>query len=159
MTTALPRWYRPRKLDSRIWHNSIIPFARQIARAERRGDRALSALLRELEAERTAFARGEQTVEQAMHELLRTLHAEGTQPVHVSASPNVQVAFWTLLQRGTVNASGGVVTLADDLREMDVELLCLMHGGYPTLEDLDIDAGVGGVRDTVRSLLERGRGS
>lgn len=159
MTTALPRWISPRKLDSRIWHNAILPFARQITRAERRGDRALAALLRELEAERTTSARGEKTVEDAMHELLRTLHADGAQPVHTSASQNEQMALWTLLQRGTLNASGGIVTLADDLRGMDVELLCLMHGTYPTLEDLDIDAGVGGVRETARSLLERGRGS
>ncbi|WP_078281728.1 hypothetical protein [Mycobacteroides franklinii] len=158
MTTALPRWSHS-KLRQRIWHNSIIPFARQITRAERRGDRALAALLRELEAERITSARGEQTVEQAMHSLLRTLHAEGTQPVHASASPTESLAFWTLLQRGTLNAHGGIVTLAEDVRDMDVELLVLMHGGYPELEDLDIDAGVGGVRETVRSLLERGRGS
>lgn len=155
---ALPRWTHS-KPRQRIWHNTIIPFVRQISRAERRGDRALAALLRELEAERTAGARGEQTVEQAIHELLRTLHAEGAQPVRTSASPNESLAFWTLIQRGTLNASGGIVTLADDLRAMDVELLLLMHGTYPELEDLDIDAGVGGVRETVRSLLERGRGS
>lgn len=155
---ALPRWTHS-KPHTRIWHNTIIPFARQISRAERRGDHALAALLRELEAERMAGVRGEQTVEQAMHALLRTLRAEGAQPVHTSASQTEQTALWTLLQRGTVNASGGIVTLADDLRGMDVDLLCLMHGTYPELADLDIDAGVGGVDETVRSLLERGRGS
>lgn len=155
---AFPRWTRS-KPHTRIWHNTIIPFVRQISRAERRGDRALAALLRELEAERTASARGEQTVEEAMHTLLRTLHAKGAQRVRTSMSQTESLAFWTLLQRGTLNASGGIVTLADDLRGMDVELLLLMHGTYPELEDLDIDAGVGGVRENVRSLLERGRGS
>lgn len=151
MTAALPRWQRPRKLDGRIWHNTIIPFARQITRAERRGDRALAALLRELEAERTAGARGEQTVEQAMHSLLRALRAEGTEQLPTSASPSESTAVLTLLRRGTVTAERGRLTLRDDLQGMDVELLLLMHGTYPELADLDIDAGVGGVHRGARA--------
>lgn len=155
---ALPRWSHS-KPHTRIWHNTIIPFTRQISRAERRGDRALAALLRELEAERTAGVRGEQTVEQAMHSLLRALRAEGAQPVRTSVSASESTAVLTLLRRGAVTVERGRLTLRDDLQGMDVELLCLMHGTYPELDDLDIDAGVGGVRETVRSLLERGRGS
>ncbi|GLE54888.1 hypothetical protein NJBCHELONAE_01990 [Mycobacteroides chelonae] len=159
MTTALPRWTNPSKPRQRIWHNTIIPFVRQISRAERRGDHALAALLRELESERTAGVRGEQTVEQAMHTLLRALHAEGAQQVPPSMSLPESAALAVLIRRGTLNAHGGIVTLADDLHAMDADLLCLMHGTYPELEDLDVGAGVGGVRDTGMRLLERGRGS
>lgn len=143
----------------RIWHNSIIPLARQLSRAERRGNDALAARIRERIAANTATSEPDVTVEQAMHALLRALHSEGTAPLHTSVPPSESTAVLTLLRRGAVTVERGRLTLSDDLRAMDVEMLCLMHGGYPELEDLDVDAGVGGVRETVRSLLERGRGS
>lgn len=143
----------------RIWHNSIIPWTRQLSRAERRGNDALAARIRERIAAHTATSEPDATVEQAMHSLLRELHAEGTTPLHTSVSPSESTAVLTLLRRGTVTVERGRLTLHHDLQGMDIDLLCLMHGTYPELEDLDIDAGVGGVRETARSLLERGRGS
>ncbi|WP_157933555.1 hypothetical protein [Mycobacteroides abscessus] len=143
----------------RIWHNSIIPWTRQLSRAERRGNNALAARIRDRIAAHTATSEPDATVDQAMHSLLRALRTEGAQPVRTSVSTSESTAVLTLLRRGTVTVERGRLTLRDDLQGMDVELLCLMHGTYPQLEDLDIDAGVGGVRETVRSLLERGRGS
>ncbi|UBV14973.1 hypothetical protein [Mycolicibacterium fortuitum] len=146
-------------VSMRIWHNSIIPWTRQLSRAERRGNDALAARIRERIAAHTATSEPDVTVEQAMHELLRTLRAEGTAQLHTSVSPSESTAMLTLLRREAVTVERGRLTLRDDLRDMDADLLCLMHGTYPTLEDLDVDTGVGGVRETVRSLLERGRGS
>lgn len=138
-------------VSMRIWHNSIIPWARQLSRAERRGNAALAAQIRDRIAEHTSISEPVLTVEQAMHELLRALRAEGTAPLRTSVSTSESTAVLTLLRRGAVIVERGRLTLRDDLRVMDVELLLLMHGTYPELADLDIDAGVGGVLRRARA--------
>lgn len=146
--------------NMRLWHNSIIPWSRQLANARRRGNHTLAVRIQALiDAAAATAPKTEPTVEQAMHALLTTLHRHGAQPVPSIPSPNGSLALWTLLRRGTVTATGGWLYLADDLIGMDVELLVLMHGRYPELEDLESLRGVGGLSDTSNSLLERGRGT
>ncbi|MEX3644016.1 hypothetical protein [Mycolicibacterium porcinum] len=142
--------------STRIWHNSIIPLARQLQRAERRGNATLAARIRERIAAHNATSEPDVTVEEAMHNLLRTLRAEGTAPLVTSVSLSEATAVLTLLRRGTVTVSDGRLTLREDLRDVDEAMLCLMHGTYPELEDV---VGVGVVRDDVVSLLRRGRGT
>lgn len=141
-------------VPTRIWHNSIIPLARQLQRAERRGNATLAARIRERIAARNAATAPDVTVEQAMHALLRTLRAEGTAPMRTSVSPNESTAVLTLLRRGTVTVERGRLSLRADLRDMDVEMLALMHGGYPELDDV---VGVVAARDNDTRLLGMGR--
>lgn len=157
--SPLPRWMSPERLDRRLWHPSLLPYPMQLAAAEANGHRDLAALIRELSAEQAAATRPEPTVEQAMHALLRTLHRDGASPLPASLSPTEHTAMWTLLRRGTLTVEGGSLHLADDLRDKDAELLVLVCGEYPALEDLDIAQGVGGARETVHGLLEKGRGT
>lgn len=140
--------------STRIWHNSIIPLARQLQRAERRGHTALAARIRERIAAHTTTSEPAVTVEQAMHTLLRTLRAEGTAPMHTSVSPTESTAVLTLLRRGTVTIERGRLSLREDLRDMDEAMLCLMHGRFPELDDV---VGVSAARDTATRLLGMGR--
>ena len=133
-------------VSTRIWHNSIIPWAHQLQRAERRRNVALAARIRERIAARNTTTEPDVTVEQAMHTLLRVLRAEGTAPMRTSVSPNESTALLTLLRRGTVTVERGRLSLRADLRDMDVEMLELMHGTYPELEDVvGVSASRGGV--------------
>lgn len=157
--TALPRWMSPERVDRRLWHPSILPYPMQLASAEANGHVELADLIRTLAAEQEAFYAPTPTVEEAMHTLLRTLHRDGASPLPASMSPTEHTAMWTLLRRGTLTVVGGKVSLADDLRDKDAELLVLVCGEYPALEDLPIAQGVGGATDTGDGLLERGRGS
>lgn len=142
--------------STRLWHNAIIPWTRQLANARRRGNVELAARIQaRIDAAAPTAPMTEPTVEQAMRALLTTIRTEGFALLPASSSPNESLAFWTLARRGTVNARDGRVTLADDLREMDTDLLGLMYGRYPELEDLDSLRGVGGLGDTSHSLLER----
>lgn len=146
MTTA--------NMSTRIWHNSIIPLARQLQRAERRGNHDLATRIQERIAAHTDTTEPAVTVEQAMHALLRTLRAEGTAPMHTSVSPSESTALLTLLRRGTVTVEHGRLSLRADLRDMDTAMLELMHGRYPELEDV---VGVRAARDTATRLLGMGR--
>ncbi|SIF35266.1 hypothetical protein [Mycobacteroides abscessus] len=146
--------------NMRIWHNSIIPWSRQLANARRRGNRELAARIQaRIDAATPTAPTTDVTVERAMRALLTTARSDGFALLPSAPSPNEALAFWTLARRGTVNVQGGRVTLADDLGEMDADLLCLMRGRYPELEDLESLRGVGGLRDTGASLLEKGRGT
>ncbi|CPX20617.1 Uncharacterised protein [Mycobacteroides abscessus] len=146
--------------STRIWHNAVIPWTRQLANAKRRGHHELAARIQaRIDAAAPTAPITEPTVEQAMRTLLTTARTEGFTLLPHAPTPNEWLAFWTLARRGTVNVQGGRVTLADDLAGMDADLLVLMRGRYPELEDLESLRGVGGLVDTVHSLLERGRGT
>lgn len=140
--------------STRIWHNAIIPLTRQLQRADRRGNTTLAARIRERIAAHNAVSEPDVTVEESMHTLLRTLHAEGSAPMRTSVSPNESTAVLTLLRRGAVTVERGRLSLREDLRGMDADLLCVMHGGYPELDDV---VGVSAVRDTATRLLGLGR--